>query len=151
MPEQHTAREIAELARQRLAATDMSGFTDLFAEDGLFEYPFGFPGTPSEIHGREAIRTHLVESRRGVKLLVEVKEFNSVVHDTTDPAVVIVEWDLAGTTLSTGEPFHFSSGVGVITVHDGEITHYRDYTNPLGAAKATGRLAELAASLAVTA
>jgi ketosteroid isomerase-like protein len=151
MPEQHTAREVAELARQRLAATDMSGFVDLFAEDALFEYPFGYAGWPSELRGRQPIRAHLVESRRDVRSLIEVTEFGAVVHDTTDPAVVIVEWEVAGTTLATGQPFRFPSGVGVITVRDGEITHYRDYTNPLGAAAATGRLAEFAASLAVTA
>jgi ketosteroid isomerase-like protein len=148
MPEQRTGREVAELARQRLAAVDMSGFTDLFAEDALFEYPFGYAGAPSEIRGREALRAHLVESRRGLESLLEVKEFNAVVHDTTDPAVAIAEWEVAGTTLATGQPFRFPSGVGVITVQDGEITHYRDYTNPLGAAAATGRLAEFAASLA---
>jgi ketosteroid isomerase-like protein len=149
--EQPTAREVAELARQRLAATDMSGFVDLFAEDALFEYPFGFPGAPSELRGKEAIRTHLVESRRGIKSRIEVTEFNAVVHDTTDPAVVIAVWEVVGTTLSTGQSHRFSSGVGVITVHDGEITHYRDYTNALGAARATGRLADVAASLAVSA
>lgn len=134
-----TAREVAELARQRLADADMSGFTDLFAEDALFEYPFGYPGAPDELRGRETIRAHLVESRRDLRSLIEIDEFATVVHDTVDPDVVIVESEVVGTIRSTGQAFRFPSGVGVITVRDGLITRYRDYTNMLGAAAATGR------------
>lgn len=140
-------REVVELARQRLAAVDMSGFTDLFAADAVFEYPFGYPGAPDVLHGREEIRTHLVESRREVKSLIEVAEVHSVVHETTDPEVVVFELVISGTTLSTGQPFRFASGVEVATVRDGLITHYRDYTNVLGAAQATGRLSDMAAGL----
>lgn len=151
MPEPTTARETAELARQRLAHADMSGFTDLFAEDALFEYPFGHPGWPNELRGREEIRAHLVESRRDVRSLIEIAEFNTVVHDTTDPDVVVVESEVVGTTLSTGQPFRFPSGVGVITVSNGQIVRYRDYTNAIGAAQATGRQVTLAESLGATA
>lgn len=150
MPER-TAREVAELARQRLAAADMSGFTDLFAPDALFEYPFGYPGAPSELRGRETIREHLVESRRSVRSLIEITEFNAVVHETTDPEVVVTETEAAGRQLATGQEFRFPTGVGVITVRDGLIVRYRDYTNVLGAAAATGRLADVVASLGETA
>ncbi|HEX4705528.1 MAG TPA: nuclear transport factor 2 family protein [Pseudonocardiaceae bacterium] len=142
-----SAAEVAELARKSLLAADLSGFTDLFASDAVFEYPFGFLGAPPVLRGREEIRTHLVESRRPVRATIEPTEMASTVHETTNPEVVVVEWELAGTNLATGKPFRFASGVGVMTVHDGEITRYRDYTNPIGAATATGRLPELIAAL----
>jgi ketosteroid isomerase-like protein len=113
----------------------------------VFEYPFGYPGAPDVLHGREEIRTHLVESRRDVSSLIEVGEVRSTVYETTDPEVVVFEVEISGTTLSTGQPFRFASGVEVATVHDGLVTHYRDYTNVLGAAQATGRLSDMAAGL----
>jgi uncharacterized protein len=146
-----TPLDIAELARQRLAEVDMSGFTDLFAADAVFEYPFGFPGAPAVLHGREHIRTHLVESRRLVRSLIKVTDMAATTHRTVDPAVVVVEWEVSGSTIATGHSFRFGSGVGIITVRDGEIVRFRDYTNPVGAAAVTGRLAELATSLAAQA
>jgi uncharacterized protein len=134
-----TPREVAELARLRLAAIDMSGFTDLFAEDAVFEYPFGYPGAPARLHGREEIRAHLVESRRDVASLIEVTDVRSVVHQSTDPEVVVFELEISGTNRAGGEPFRFASGVEVATVRDGLIVHYRDYTNILGAAAVTGK------------
>jgi ketosteroid isomerase-like protein len=134
-----SAREVAELIRQRLADVDMSGLVDLFADDAVFEYPFGFPGAPSELRGRDEIRAHLVESRRDVPSLIDVTEVHSTVHETTDPDVVVCELEVAGTTTATGEPFRFASSVGVLTVHNGLVVRFRDYTNVLGAAAATGR------------
>lgn len=133
-----TARQMADLIQQRLAEGDMSGFADLFATDAVFEYPFGFPGAPSVLHGREELRAHLVESRRDIGSLIEIGGVTSTVHETADPEVVIMELEVTGTTLATGQPFRFNSGVEVSRVRDGEIVEYRDYTNALGAAAITG-------------
>jgi uncharacterized protein len=144
-----TAVEVVELIRQRLAAADMSGFADLFAEEGVFEYPFGLPGMPSVVRGREAIRRHVVDSRRDIRTLVSIDGIESTVHRTTDPDVVITESDVVGTTLATGEPFRFRSGVSVVTVRDGEVTHFSDYMNVLGAARITGGRGELVKDVAL--
>jgi len=58
-----------------------------------------------------------------------------------------LEHEVASVTRATGQPFRFASGVGVVTVRDGAVVRYRDYTNPLGSAAATGLLPELLASL----
>jgi ketosteroid isomerase-like protein len=133
-----TPHEVAELVAQRLAAVDMSGFADLFATDAVFEYPFGFPGAPAVVHGREALREHLVESRRDIASLIAVAGVTPTIHETSDPEVAVVELEINGTTLTTGQPFRFHSGVEVMRVRDGEIVEYRDYTNVLGAASITG-------------
>ncbi|HEX5121432.1 MAG TPA: nuclear transport factor 2 family protein [Pseudonocardiaceae bacterium] len=133
-----TAVEIVELIRQRLVAADMSGFADLFAEDGVFEYPFGVPGMPAVYQGRETIRRHVVDSRRDIKALLAIDDIVSTVHETSDPNVVITESDVLGTTLATGKSFRFRSGVSVVTVRDGEVVGFRDYMNVLGAAEITG-------------
>ncbi|HEX5405835.1 MAG TPA: nuclear transport factor 2 family protein [Pseudonocardiaceae bacterium] len=141
-----SALDVVELIRQRLADADMAGFTDLFAADAVFEYPFGFPGAPDVLRGRERIKAHLVESRRDIRKLIEIDGITSTVHQSVDPEVVIVETEITGTTLATGEPFRFVSGVGVVTVRNGEVVAYRDYMNMLGAARITGGQGPIAIS-----
>lgn len=133
-----TARETADLLLERLAALDMAGFADLFAEDGVLEYPFGFPGAPSSVRGRDTIREHLVESRRGIHSVITVTDVDATMYESADPEMIIWETVISGTRTATGEPFRFVSGVGIVTVRDGEVTSMRDYTNVLGGAEATG-------------
>jgi ketosteroid isomerase-like protein len=140
-------REVAEQVRRRLEAMDMAGFADLLADDVHYEYPFGFPGSPSEFHGRAAVAAHLVESRRDIRDLIEISDVAMTVYETTDPEVVIFETLISGTTLNTGRPFRFTSGVGVLTVRGGKIVHYRDYTNVLGAVAITGGAGAIVESL----
>ena len=147
----NTPHDIAELMRQRLSQADLAGFADLFAVDAVFEYPFENPGWPAVIHGRHEIRAHLVESRRDIRSLIEITAFDTVVHETADPEVLVLEHEVTGVTKATGQPFRFASGVGVLTVRDGEAVRYRDYTNPLGSAAATGLLPQLLARLAAPA
>jgi hypothetical protein len=148
MGETTSARAIAELMGQRLLALDFGGFADLFAEDGVFEYPFLAPGWPPVIHGREAIRAHLVESRRALRSAIELTAVDTTVHETTDPAVLVLEHVASGTTVATGASFEFASGVAVLTVRDGQVARYRDFTNPLGSAAVTGLLPDLVKRLA---
>jgi uncharacterized protein len=133
-----SAREVAALLVERLRNLDFAGFAELFAEESVFEHPFQTPGSPPSIHGRAAIREYLVESRAAVRSLIELSDIETTVHETTDPGVVVVESVVSGTTVATGQPFRFASAVNVITVRDGQVVRFRDYTNPLGAARATG-------------
>ncbi|HEX4722023.1 MAG TPA: nuclear transport factor 2 family protein [Pseudonocardiaceae bacterium] len=146
-----SAREMVALIQQRLGAADFAGFADLFADEAVFEYPFVVPGWPSVLHGRAAIREHIVDSRRDVRSRIELTGFESTVHETSDPEIVVVEHEALGISVATGEPFRFASGVGVLTVRDGQIVRYRDYANPIGTAIASGRLPELAALMKETA
>jgi ketosteroid isomerase-like protein len=52
------------------------------------------------------------------------------VHQSTDPDVLIAEFDAEGVVVATGKPYR-ASYIAVITTRDGEIVHYRDYWNPL--------------------
>jgi hypothetical protein len=132
------AREIAERFGKMLADVDLDGLAAMMAEDGVFEYPFTVPGTPREVRGREAIRTHLTESRRQARGALAIHKIDTIVHETTDPEVAIVEIAVRGEVLATGRQFEFPSSVSVIHVRGGEIVRYKDYTNALGAAEALG-------------
>ena len=55
---------------------------------------------------------------------------NVVVHETTDPEVIIVEYEAHGTVITTGAPFQ-QMVIAVFRVQHGQIMSYRDYINPL--------------------
>jgi ketosteroid isomerase-like protein len=109
---------------------------DLFAADGVFEMPFTVPGMAPRHEGREQVRARL----HGLLGRFRFEEYRNVqVHQTTDPEVVVVEHDIAGTIAATGRP-HVMSYVYVLRVRDGAIVHLRDYPNLLAASETSGGL-----------
>lgn len=80
---------------------------------------------------------------------LDIRANDATIHASTDPEVVTFEFELSGVSRTTGQPFRFTSTIGVLTVRDGRIVHWRDFPNYLGAAEAAGargRLAELITS-----
>jgi len=120
-------------------------FADLFAEDGVLEYPFALPGQPRELRGREAIRAYH-GAAGAARQLFEMDGVDALVRETDDPEVVVAEIEHHGRSLVTGEPYRFRA-LGVIRVRDGEIVSYQDYMDPIAAARLLGRTAALAAAL----
>jgi len=126
-----------------LLAKDMDGVAELWAEDGVAEFPFATGGAPARVEGREGIRVYLA----GYPDRMDITAIPSVtVHRTLDPEVIVVEFTATGRTVRTGEPYRLSY-VAVITVRDGEIVCYRDYWSPLATAQAAGTLPELLAAV----
>lgn len=114
-------------ALQLLLDKDMAGFAGLWAVDGVLEFPFAPPGYPSRLEGRAAIEDYL----RDYPGMLDIQGFpKQVVHRSTDPDVVVAEFDAEGVVVATGKPYRFSY-IAVITSRDGEIVSYRDYWNPL--------------------
>jgi hypothetical protein len=69
-----------------------------------------------------------------------------VIHETTDPEVVIVEYGLRGTLDTTGEAFDLPF-ILVMTVREGHIVHSRDYSDPIVGAKVLGIVPRLVEAL----
>jgi len=137
-------REVAEQVR-RMVAGEGVDFADLFAPDGLLTYPFGLPGQPDELRGREAIRAYF-DGRRGARDLLVMEGVEAVVRQTDDPEVVVTEITHHGYSKAAGQPYRHTA-LGVIRVRDGEIVRYDDYMNPIATARLLGRTSELAAAL----
>src|SRR3569833_450701 len=77
---------------------------------------------------REQIREVLTAQAKG---LVRFDEYrNTVIHETTDPEIVIVEYDVHGTVIPTGAPLR-QTIIAVLRIRDGLVVSYRDYLNPL--------------------
>jgi uncharacterized protein len=122
--------EVFEQARRSVVAHDANGFADLFASDGVMEFPFGgdAAGLPDSLEGREQIRRHLAaalaRSRESGRRLLGYDAV--VIHQTTDPEVIVVEFDLEGEVTRTGETYHVPY-VQVFRIRDGRILCMRDY------------------------
>jgi ketosteroid isomerase-like protein len=138
-------REVAELVRQMVEGKSGIQFADLFAPDGVLEYPFAIPGVPSTLDGRDAIR-EAFQARQGIRESLQMSEVTSVVHETGDPEVVITEIEHHGTSHITNAPYQVRA-LGIMRVRAGKIVHYRDYMNPLAVAELTGQLPDLISAL----
>ncbi|WP_420606513.1 nuclear transport factor 2 family protein [Novosphingopyxis sp.] len=106
---------------------DVSTFLEMVADDGVMEFPYSPPGMTKRLDGRAAVAKHL--EHLGNLIAIE-RMGEPIVHPTTDPEVVIIEFDGFGRGVDTGEPYN-QSFVSVIRTKGGRIIHYRDYWNPL--------------------
>ena len=139
-----TPREIADLVRKMVAGEGVV-FADLFAEDGVLAYPFAPPGQPTELRGRDTIRSYFSAMGSARDLFVQ-EGVDATVWETDDPDFVITEITHHGTSNITGGPYRFSA-LGFIRVRDGEIVRYDDYMDPIALARLVGRTGDLAAAL----
>ncbi|MDY0969224.1 MULTISPECIES: nuclear transport factor 2 family protein [Sphingomonas] len=126
----------SSLLRQTLGDridADASSFVEMMAEDGVMEFPYSPAGLPTRLEGRAAIATHLM----GLSEIIAFDRMGAaVVHPSTDPNVVIIEFEGFGRGVATGEPYD-QRYVSVIRTAGGRIVHYRDYWNPLVVLRAT--------------
>ncbi|GLY94880.1 hypothetical protein Acsp02_21350 [Actinoplanes sp. NBRC 103695] len=130
-----TSREVVEQVMRAGREADVEAFAGLMAPDASIEWPYRPPGAPAGVRGRAEIRAFLAE---GAGKLVRFDEYRDVVlHETTDPEVIIVEYAAYGTVIRTGAPFH-QTVIAVIRVRGGQVLSYRDYLNPLVLAEVLG-------------
>ncbi|MET0236521.1 MAG: nuclear transport factor 2 family protein [Kibdelosporangium sp.] len=132
-----SAHSLVDQALELLLAHDMIGFAGLWAVDGVMEFPFAPADRPQRLTGRAAVEDYV----RDYPAQLDVRAITSqTVYDTTDPAVVIVEFEVAGVVVPTSQPYQ-ARYIAVITARDGEISNYRDYWNPQAAAELMGATA----------
>ncbi len=112
---------------------DASSFTDMLDEHAVMEFPYALPDLPDRLAGRDAIARHL----EGLGGLISFDRMSEpTVHPTTDPAVVIVEFEGFGRGVATGAPYD-QRYISVIRTENGRIVLYRDYWNPIAVLRAT--------------
>jgi uncharacterized protein len=108
-------------------ASDADTFLDMIAEDGVMEFPYSPPGFVTRLDGKMAITRHL----EGLADMIAFDRMGEpAILETTDPQVVVVEFEGFGRGSSTGEPYD-QRYISVIRTDAGRIVHYRDYWNPL--------------------
>ncbi|MGA8117383.1 MAG: nuclear transport factor 2 family protein [Actinocatenispora sp.] len=118
----------------------------LYAQDTLVEHPFD-PRRAAPLRGRSQLAEHFRAAAQGGATGVDFQPRNVVVHQTTDPEVVIGEFEYHGTARHGAEPLSVRN-IFVLRVRDGQIVSSRDYADHLGFARARGDLGALFAELA---
>jgi ketosteroid isomerase-like protein len=138
-------RALVERFLQCVTAPDPGDLADCFADEVVIEMPFAPPGLiPARLETtREELRARYAAGA-SVRRYTEV--IDSTIHETVDPARVVVEFSVRGTMLAAAEEFTLRF-VMVMTIRDGRIAHTRDYADPIAGARALGRLPELLATL----
>ncbi|GII83176.1 hypothetical protein Ssi03_11660 [Sphaerisporangium siamense] len=137
-----TAREVFE--RFPWSASGGMPEETPWADDVVIETPFAPPGRPRRWEGREAFLAYA--GPRRAELPMRLERRNLVVHETADPEVIVVEYELGGRPPGAREDV-WAPFIGVLRVRDGQVAHWREYQDPLVMAAATGTLPGLIASL----
>ena len=123
-------RQVVERVHRLVLDGDIEGQADLFAPDGVLEWPFAPAGVPARLEGREAIRRALEPiGRRMRQGATRPTGLRSVLHQTLDPEVVVVELELEGEVAATGDAYRLPY-IQVFRVRDGAILCFRDYFGP---------------------
>ncbi len=130
MSDTGTAESFPAMVRRVLGdrlKPDLATFPDMFAEDGVLEYPYAPLGMRTPLVGRAAIVANFQIIRKWLRIdsVTEV-----VVHEMADPETIMIEFAGRGEGLITGEPYD-QRYISVIRIRDGLIVQYKDYWNPL--------------------
>lgn len=111
---------------------EAEAFSDMFAVDGVLEYPFAPPGLNTPLTGQDAIVANF--QRLGRLLRVDTVSNVSEI-EVSDPDLVVIEFSGRGEGLIAKEAYN-QHYISVIRMHDGKIAHYRDYWNPISLVRA---------------
>ena len=138
-------RQTAERLLHAAISADPGDMADCYAPSVVIEMPFAVaPLYPDRIETtREELRARY-QAGRAKRLYKGLS--NVVIYETTDPEVVIVEYELHGEFTETAEPFSMRF-LMILTIRDGQIVHSRDYSNPIAGAQFLGKVPELVAAL----
>jgi ketosteroid isomerase-like protein len=135
-----TAREVIERFLEASVDPDPDKYPDLWADEFVIEMPFAPAWFPRRTESTNA------ELRERFKNGMTDRRYDSVeavtIHETTNPEVVVVEYEIHGTRLSDNASFVLPY-INVYTVRDGRIVSSKDHTDPIAASRAVGMLPAL--------
>lgn len=119
-----------DLVRQALGeAVDGAHFFDIIAPDIAYEVLYDFPGWPRRMQGRPAL---MAAFRGYVEHIALASTSNLVVHKADDGRMFVLEYEVHGTILATGRPYH-NRFCSIVTIENRKIAHWRDYMDSLAA------------------
>ena len=119
-----------DIVMQWLAgAVDGDHYFEAIANDAVFEYRYVFPGFPTKVEGRDALMA--LYSGYGDSTVLHSGD-GLIVHRSQDPRVLILEYEVHGKKISTGNSYD-NRFISVVTIEDRKIVHWRDYMDSLAA------------------
>jgi uncharacterized protein len=119
-----------DLVRRALGnLVDGEHFFDIVTDDVVYEVLYDFPGWPRVIEGR----ADLMAAFRGyVENIVLQSADKLIVHKTDDGRVVVIEYEVHGTPLTSGMKYN-NRFCSIIKIENRKIAHWRDYMDSLAA------------------
>jgi ketosteroid isomerase-like protein len=115
-----TPRQVFASLSAGIADQEWSRLPDLYAEDAVVTMPFALP-SPVRLTGRDEVRKHFSQY-----VPFTVRPLDVMVHETTDPEVIVAEFDYE--IAAAGNSARVSN-IQVLRVRDGLIVESRDYHN----------------------
>jgi ketosteroid isomerase-like protein len=126
--------EVLERLRAATIARSPEVMSSIYTADAVHEFPFGRPGVPARMEGRDAIMSFVAAFWDTSPLRYE-RYRTIAIHGTGDPDTIVVEQEAEGTSSTTG-PFVLPN-VLILTARHGQIARVRDYANLLAVEAAT--------------
>ncbi|MBK1787376.1 nuclear transport factor 2 family protein [Prauserella cavernicola] len=127
MPATTSSAELFRHGLRLLLDKNIPAWVDLWADDGVMEFPFAPEGWPRRLEGKNAVADYM----RSYPDHIDLHDFPELrIHQTAEPETIVVEMRGVGLVVRDGSPFDMTY-IAVVTVEDGRITAYRDYWNPL--------------------
>jgi len=119
-----------DLVRAALSnLVDGEHFFDIVTDDVVYEVLYDFPGWPRVIKGR----TDLMAAFRGYVDNIALQSADKlVVHKTDDDRVVVIEYEVHGTILTSGVKYN-NRFCSIIKIENRKIARWRDYMDSLAA------------------
>jgi len=134
--EDQEAREqtLALMGQYQMLLTEQrfDEWIELWADDGICEFPFAPEDRPRRLRGKQEIYEYM-SAYPGRLSIDSVEDLR--VHPGQDPGTLVVEMNVKGTATETGRPYD-QQYVFIAHTKDGKIAHYREYWNPIVAAEA---------------
>jgi uncharacterized protein len=130
-PEPPDPQAVVEQLLAGIAVGPSPVLADLYAEDAVVELPFARPGGLL-LTGRAEIRQHFVNAAGAPLRLTPVEV---TMHSTTDPELIVAEYDYDGQVLPKGRRFRVAN-VQIVRVRAGLIVASRDFHDHAGLAAA---------------
>ncbi|MFI0818206.1 nuclear transport factor 2 family protein [Streptomyces sp. NPDC021098] len=143
MPQPPSPQEVFLALVNGVAEGRWNELPDLYAEQTHVVHPF-HPLRVAALRTRDELREHFRPTDTVPRL--PRRATNITIHETTDPEVIVAEFEYQGTIAETGEPFALP-GIFVLRVRDGQIVSSRDYFDHVTAARVRGQFDELVAAV----
>lgn len=131
-----TSQELDDLfthSLNLLAEARIEEWIDLFAEDGVLEFPYPAWGLSSRMQGRAELLAQMTMFREQLKVDFSAPEFYPVGGED----LVVAAYTGECTLLATGRGYH-QTYLSVVHFDQGRITLYRDFWNPWSVMEAAG-------------
>ncbi len=107
---------------------DADGQAALFAENGVWEFPFASGNIPRKLEGREKVQTFgkmgMEMSKKAGRRIVKYNSIN--IYKTTEEDTIIAEFELEGEVIDKKRRYKIPY-IQLLKVKNGKIILLRDY------------------------